>query len=197
MAGDKPTSVSSLERPAKYQDLLKEDRGDDCLSCRIVGKLFEDLPFRAILDLTHVNRRRRVSRPRGIHLLLGTDTAPAAGSSNPQEQVHVWHAQSADGHHGPVDGVGLVGTVAALRLAVVVTDTAPSHSPLHSLFIRTTLLHRAGRTPATGTACYQTTAASSWRRISKTNKRSIANATTYPAITHHRLRSASPPPVYV
>ncbi|CAK7564961.1 MAG: hypothetical protein SEPTF4163_002867 [Sporothrix epigloea] len=30
-------SVASLDRPEKYQDLLKEDRGDDCLPCRIVG----------------------------------------------------------------------------------------------------------------------------------------------------------------
>ena len=31
-------SVASLDRPEKYQDLLKEDRGDDCLPCRVVGE---------------------------------------------------------------------------------------------------------------------------------------------------------------
>ncbi|KXX74428.1 Uncharacterized protein tam6, mitochondrial [Madurella mycetomatis] len=30
-------SLQSLEKPEKLQDLLKQDRGDDCLSCRIVG----------------------------------------------------------------------------------------------------------------------------------------------------------------
>ncbi|ERT01845.1 hypothetical protein SPBR_07990 [Sporothrix brasiliensis 5110] len=30
-------SVASLDRPEKYQDLLKEDRGEDCLPCRVVG----------------------------------------------------------------------------------------------------------------------------------------------------------------
>lgn len=37
MAGDKIPSLATLDRPEKYQDLLKEDRGDDCMPCRIVG----------------------------------------------------------------------------------------------------------------------------------------------------------------
>ncbi|KAH6613750.1 hypothetical protein B0J18DRAFT_470080 [Chaetomium sp. MPI-SDFR-AT-0129] len=37
MAKDSLPSVQSLDKPEKLQDLLKEDRGDDCLSCRIVG----------------------------------------------------------------------------------------------------------------------------------------------------------------
>ncbi|GAB1316275.1 Exosome complex exonuclease [Madurella fahalii] len=30
-------SLQSLEKPEKLRDLLKQDRGDDCLSCRVVG----------------------------------------------------------------------------------------------------------------------------------------------------------------
>ncbi|KAL1903282.1 hypothetical protein Sste5346_000567 [Sporothrix stenoceras] len=30
-------SVATLDRPEKYQDLLKEDRGEDCLPCRVIG----------------------------------------------------------------------------------------------------------------------------------------------------------------
>ncbi|KAK4152123.1 hypothetical protein C8A00DRAFT_44767 [Chaetomidium leptoderma] len=37
MAKDSAPSIHSLDRPEKLQDLLKEDRGDDCLPCRIVG----------------------------------------------------------------------------------------------------------------------------------------------------------------
>ncbi|EFW99384.1 exosome complex exonuclease [Grosmannia clavigera kw1407] len=37
MAGDKIPTLASLERPEKYQNLLKEDRGDDCLPCRVIG----------------------------------------------------------------------------------------------------------------------------------------------------------------
>jgi hypothetical protein len=37
MTGDKIPSVYALDKPEKLQDLLKEDRGDDCLPCKIVG----------------------------------------------------------------------------------------------------------------------------------------------------------------
>ncbi|KAI0016010.1 hypothetical protein F4780DRAFT_783647 [Xylariomycetidae sp. FL0641] len=37
MARDKVPTVSSLEKPEKLDNLLKEDRGEDCLPCRIVG----------------------------------------------------------------------------------------------------------------------------------------------------------------
>ncbi|KAK3995755.1 hypothetical protein QBC44DRAFT_319330 [Cladorrhinum sp. PSN332] len=38
MAKDKDIpSLPVLDKPEKLQDLLKQDRGDDCLSCRIVG----------------------------------------------------------------------------------------------------------------------------------------------------------------
>ncbi len=38
MAGDGMPPLATLEKPEKYQKLLREDRGDDCLSCRVVGK---------------------------------------------------------------------------------------------------------------------------------------------------------------
>ncbi|KAJ9142230.1 hypothetical protein NKR19_g7309 [Coniochaeta hoffmannii] len=37
MAGDKMPSVYTLDKPEKLEDLLKEDRADDCLPCKIVG----------------------------------------------------------------------------------------------------------------------------------------------------------------
>ncbi|KAI0532542.1 hypothetical protein GGR58DRAFT_162643 [Xylaria digitata] len=37
MAKDKVPSVGSLDKPESLDDLLKQDRGEDCLSCRIVG----------------------------------------------------------------------------------------------------------------------------------------------------------------
>lgn len=36
-------SVATLDRPEKYQDLLKEDRGEDCLPCRVVGEFYSFL----------------------------------------------------------------------------------------------------------------------------------------------------------
>ncbi|KAK3682094.1 hypothetical protein B0T22DRAFT_493895 [Podospora appendiculata] len=37
MAGDKLPSVHALDKPEKLQDLLKQDRGDDCLACKVIG----------------------------------------------------------------------------------------------------------------------------------------------------------------
>ncbi|KAH6609693.1 hypothetical protein Trco_003039 [Trichoderma cornu-damae] len=37
MAGDKIPTLQSLEKPERLQDILRQDRGDDCLSCRVIG----------------------------------------------------------------------------------------------------------------------------------------------------------------
>lgn len=37
MAGDKVPSIQSLERPEKLENILKQDRGDDCLPCKVIG----------------------------------------------------------------------------------------------------------------------------------------------------------------
>ncbi|KAI1751325.1 hypothetical protein F4782DRAFT_190909 [Xylaria castorea] len=37
MAKDKVPSVGILDKPESLDDLLKQDRGDDCLPCRVVG----------------------------------------------------------------------------------------------------------------------------------------------------------------
>ncbi|KAJ9156361.1 hypothetical protein NKR23_g1080 [Pleurostoma richardsiae] len=37
MAADKLPTVQSLDKPEKLQDLLKEDRKEDCLPCRVIG----------------------------------------------------------------------------------------------------------------------------------------------------------------
>ncbi|KAM4065620.1 exosome complex exonuclease [Hirsutella rhossiliensis] len=37
MAGDKIPSLHALEKPEDLKVLMRQDRGDDCLSCRIVG----------------------------------------------------------------------------------------------------------------------------------------------------------------
>ncbi|PNY27485.1 Uncharacterized protein TCAP_02598 [Tolypocladium capitatum] len=37
MAGDEMPNVHSLERPEDLKELIRQDRGDDCLSCKVVG----------------------------------------------------------------------------------------------------------------------------------------------------------------
>jgi hypothetical protein len=43
MAGDKIPTVQSLERPEKLEDILRQDRGDDCLPCKVIGKFFQQM----------------------------------------------------------------------------------------------------------------------------------------------------------
>lgn len=38
MAKDNIPPLHTLDRPEKLQDILKQDRGDDCLPCRIIGE---------------------------------------------------------------------------------------------------------------------------------------------------------------
>lgn len=38
MGADNIPTIQSLEKPEKFQDVLRRDRGDDCLGCKIVGK---------------------------------------------------------------------------------------------------------------------------------------------------------------
>jgi hypothetical protein len=37
MAGDKIPSVYALDKPEPLDELLKKDRGEDCLPCKVVG----------------------------------------------------------------------------------------------------------------------------------------------------------------
>ncbi|KAL2115475.1 hypothetical protein VTJ04DRAFT_9730 [Mycothermus thermophilus] len=37
MAKDTIPTLQSLQKPERLEDLLKEDRGDDCLPCKLVG----------------------------------------------------------------------------------------------------------------------------------------------------------------
>lgn len=45
MAKDSLPPIHSLDKPEKLQDLLKEDRGDDCLPCKIVGEFEFEFEF--------------------------------------------------------------------------------------------------------------------------------------------------------
>ena len=40
MAKDKVPTVGTLDKPESLDELLKEDRGDDCAACRIIGEFF-------------------------------------------------------------------------------------------------------------------------------------------------------------
>lgn len=46
MAGDKIPTVQSLEKPEKLEDILRQDRGEDCLPCKVVGQFLYSLNLR-------------------------------------------------------------------------------------------------------------------------------------------------------
>jgi hypothetical protein len=47
MAKDDLPSLKSLEKPERLQDILKQDREDDCTSCKIVGESFVVVLFKS------------------------------------------------------------------------------------------------------------------------------------------------------
>jgi hypothetical protein len=38
---DKIPTIQALEKPEKLENILRQDRGDDCLPCKVVGKFLE------------------------------------------------------------------------------------------------------------------------------------------------------------
>lgn len=37
---DKIPTIQALEKPEKLENILRQDRGDDCLPCKVVGQFF-------------------------------------------------------------------------------------------------------------------------------------------------------------
>ncbi len=113
-------SIRSLDKPEKLQDLLKEDRGDDCLSCRIVGESLLFVAYLTLKDppLTCTPRRRRVPRPRRVQLHLGPVAARAAAGQDPGQRLALRPAQPQHGHHGHLARPGLAGRLAAGQMRV-------------------------------------------------------------------------------
>jgi len=64
MGGDKVPPLQVLDKPEDLKTLLKEDRGDDCLSCKIVGELPTE-------PLTEVKERKTKSHPPGSGAFFG------------------------------------------------------------------------------------------------------------------------------
>jgi hypothetical protein len=50
MAKDVVPSIHALDKPEKLQDLLKEDRGDDCLPCKLVGASHLIFPDKSLIE---------------------------------------------------------------------------------------------------------------------------------------------------
>lgn len=112
MAKDSIPSVHSLDRPEKLQDLLKEDRGDDCLPCKIIGESFRlssHLNASQKIPVSHIkcSRRWRVPGPRGLQLHLGPVPAREAAGKDSGQRLTLRHAQQEPGHHGHLARPGL------------------------------------------------------------------------------------------
>lgn len=140
MGKDAVPSLQNLERPEDLKALLKQDAGDDCMSCRLIGKIHLHLdrphpppgvvnslsslprshdvrlkPRRKPPGLTNglSCRQRRLPRPLRVQLLLGHVAAGEAAGRGPQERVDVRHAEQEGGHRGTVAGACLDGHLEA------------------------------------------------------------------------------------
>ncbi|KAG5922774.1 hypothetical protein E4U42_005324 [Claviceps africana] len=61
MAGDKVPSIHALEKPENVHELLRQDRGDDCLSCRVVGSgaFFGLAAYSYLSGMSQLEKQRR------------------------------------------------------------------------------------------------------------------------------------------
>ncbi|RDA90202.1 hypothetical protein CP533_0486 [Ophiocordyceps camponoti-saundersi (nom. inval.)] len=94
MAGDKMPSLYALEKPQDVQQLVRKDRDDDCLSCRI----------RSII---------RLSR---LRLLLRHVATQQTKSCHPAEQVFLRVSEPAGGHYRYLSRVGVDGIMESVSL---------------------------------------------------------------------------------
>ncbi|KOS20192.1 hypothetical protein ESCO_006242 [Escovopsis weberi] len=62
MANDKIPTLHSLEKPEDIRDVLRRDRGDDCLSCRIIGSgaFFGLAGYSYFSGMSQLERQRQV-----------------------------------------------------------------------------------------------------------------------------------------
>ncbi|KAJ2974332.1 hypothetical protein NQ176_g6112 [Zarea fungicola] len=61
MAGDKIPTVHALEKPENFHDMLRKDRQEDCLSCKVVGSgaFFGLAAYSYFSGTTQLERQRK------------------------------------------------------------------------------------------------------------------------------------------
>lgn len=79
MAGDKLPPIQVLDRPEDLKKLLKEDRGDDCLGCKIIGELscisYTVMLWESDANFSLLERLWGILWPRWLHILVWTEAA--------------------------------------------------------------------------------------------------------------------------
>lgn len=90
-------SLIQLEKPEKLENLLKEDRRDDCLSCRLIGWWYqpESWPWITLARIRGICIHWTWS----IQLLLGKASTATAGSYNIEKRLKIWDEISASRNH--------------------------------------------------------------------------------------------------
>ncbi len=92
---------------------MRQDRGDDCLSCKIVGKLRRSHATMNPLTLTlNLRCRQRCIFWLGrVQLLVWHVATRKAACRHTAEELHVWHAQPEAGHRRHLARTGVDGDV--------------------------------------------------------------------------------------
>lgn len=124
--GDKMPTVGTLDKPESLDQLLREDRGDDCTSCRVIGKPLlssktcsgsESSRIAMLMRLfPKRNRRRRIPRSRSIQLPLRHGPRRKATRGDSQVGIQVRHGKPQAGRRQHLHRPSLPWPVEAIQI---------------------------------------------------------------------------------
>ncbi|KAF9882353.1 hypothetical protein CkaCkLH20_00389 [Colletotrichum karsti] len=90
--GDKVPSVGTLDKPENLDTLLREDRGDDCMSCRVIGSgAFIALAgYNYVSGMSHLERQRAMILKSNSMFGLRSRKLGVAGISMGLAYLGIW-----------------------------------------------------------------------------------------------------------
>ncbi|KAI3546119.1 hypothetical protein CPAR01_03665 [Colletotrichum paranaense] len=90
--GDKMPTVGTLDKPENLDQLLREDRGDDCTSCRVIGGgAFLGLAaYNYLSGMGHVERQRAEILKSGSRFGMGSRKLGVASISIGLAYLGLW-----------------------------------------------------------------------------------------------------------
>ncbi|KAK2612333.1 hypothetical protein QQS21_001597 [Conoideocrella luteorostrata] len=94
MAGDKIPTIQSLDKPEDLKGLLRQDRGDDCLSCKVVGSgaFFGLAAYSYFSGMSQLEKQRQVLLQSKSMFGMRSRKAGVAGISLGLVWMGLWRA---------------------------------------------------------------------------------------------------------
>ncbi|UNI20689.1 hypothetical protein JDV02_006756 [Purpureocillium takamizusanense] len=94
MASDKVPTLHSLEKPEDLKQLMRQDRGEDCLSCKIVGSgaFFGLAAYSYISGMSQLEKQRAVILQKNSMFGMRSRRLGIAGISLGLAYMGMWRA---------------------------------------------------------------------------------------------------------